>query len=566
MFNVASERMTRRRSASSRDSRGRSAVKTIGVLSALAAGASLMATPVGAASLLDDDGWQISWDNTLKYSTAFRTKNPSNQVINGPVVNGVSADQRDDGDRNFRKGPISNRVDLLSEFDVNYQKNYGFRASAAAWYDTVYNSSTDNNSNSTYNQPGYISNRDFPSKTRQLHGRNVELLDGFAYGRSEIADMPVNLRLGRYAQLWGESLYFGNNGIAAGMAPLDTIKALSVPGSQVKELIMPVTQAGGQLQVTPNVSLAAYYQLEWRRNRNAGVGSFFSPVDFLDYGGSCLIAAAIPDRTCIGPRLSDRKPKSASGQYGASVKYTPDDGDYSIGLYALRFNAKDPVVYTPLTRAFTPEYYLAFPEGIELYGASYTTNIGDANIGGEVSFRRNQPLAYNPNVGLVLFPGQQGDGKDNRLYPTGDTLHAQLSSIYAMPRSEAGLWDGGTVTGEVAFNHVVNSYNNNSAVSLLDPAKSRSAAALQVGVMFDYYQVMPGLDLSVGPNARFGLFGDSMIDPGMSRKSGTLSLAATLTYQTVWKGGFSYTHFVGDLARQPFADRDFIAFNVQRTF
>ncbi|SMH37346.1 DUF1302 domain-containing protein [Azospirillum agricola] len=546
--------------------RDRLAGGRIGVLSALAAGATLMAAPVGAASLLDDDGWQISWDNTLKYSAAFRTKNPSDQVINGPVVNGLTAAQRDDGDRNFRKGPISNRVDLLSEFDVNYQKTYGFRASAAAWYDTVYNSATDNNSNGTYNQPGTISNRDFPSKTRQLHGRNIELLDAFAYGRSEIADMPINLRLGRYAQLWGESLYFGNNGIAAGMAPLDTIKALSVPGSQVKELIMPVAQVGGQLQVTPNVSLAAYYQLEWRRNRNAGVGSFFSPVDFVDYGGSCLFGMAVPDRTCVGPRQSDRKPKGASGQYGASVKYTPDDGDYSVGLYALRFNAKDPVVYTPLTRAFTPEYYLAFPEGIELYGASYTTNIGDANVGGEVSFRRNQPLAYDPNVGLVLFPGQQGDGKDNRWYPTGDTLHAQFSGLYALPRSDAGLWDGGTVTGELAFNHVVNTHNNNSAVSLLDPAKSRSAAALQVGVMFDYYQVMPGLDVSVGPNVRFGLFGDSLIDPGMSRKSGTVSLAATLTYQTVWKGGLSYTHFVGDLARQPFADRDFIGFNVQRTF
>ena len=526
----------------------------------------LLAGSAAAASLYDQDGWQISWDNTLKYSLAFRTEGPSNNVINGPVVNGLTASQRDDGDRNFRNGPISNRIDVLSEFDVNYLKSYGFRASAAAWYDTVYNSHTDNNSDATYNQPPYISNHDFPQKTRQLHGRNIELLDAFAYGRTEVGDMPLSLRAGRYAQLWGESLYFGANGIAAGMAPLDTIKAVSVPGSQVKELIMPVAQVGGQLQIDQNFSVAGYYQLEWRRNRNPAVGSFFSSVDFVDYGGSCLLTAAIPDRTCIAPRREDRKPRNAQGQFGASIKYTPDDGDFSIGLYALRFHAKDPVVYTPLTSSFTPEYYLAFPEAVQLYGASLTTNVGDANVGAEVSVRRNQPLAYNPNIGLVLLPGQTGDGRDNRFYPTGDTFHAQVSTIYSLPRSEMGLWEGATLTGEFAFNHVMRTHQNLSQVDLRDPDKTRSAGAAQVGVMFDYYQVAPGLDLSIGPNVRYGLFGKSAIDPGMVRGAGSVSLAANLTYQNVWKGGFSYTHWVGDLKSQPFADRDFVSFNVQRTF
>ncbi len=549
-----------------RAARTRRHATVAGVLPLVAVGASLLAGPAHAASLLDQDGWKISWDNTLKYSFAFRTEGVSDKVVNGPVVNGLAASQRDDGDRNLRKGPISNRLDLLSEFDVNYLKTYGFRASAAAWYDTVYNSHTDNNSNATYNQPGYISNRDFPQKTRQLHGRNIELLDAFAYGNGEIADMPVSLRAGRYAQLWGESLYFGANGIAAGMAPLDTIKAVSVPGSQVKELIMPVAQIGGQLQINRNFSVGGYYQLEWRRNRTPGVGSFFSPVDFVDYGGKCLFGMAIPDRTCIGPRLEDRTPRNAQGQFGGSIKYTADDGDYSVGLYALRFNAKDPVVYTPLTGFFTPEYFLAFPEAVQLYGASLTTNVGDANIGAEVSVRRNQPLAYNPNVGLVLFPGQRGDGRDNRWYPTGDTFHAQISTIYALPRSDLGLWEGATLTGEFAFNHVMRSHQNLSPVDLRDPDKTRSAGAAQVGVMFDYYQIAPGLDLSVGPNLRYGLFGNSAIDPSMTRGAGSVSLAANFTYQNVWKAGLTYTHWIGDLQRQPFVDRDFIAVSVQRTF
>ena len=35
---------------------------------------------------------------------------------------------------NFDKGLISNRVDILSAFDLSYKRKYGFRVSGAAWY------------------------------------------------------------------------------------------------------------------------------------------------------------------------------------------------------------------------------------------------------------------------------------------------------------------------------------------------------------------------------------------------------------------------------------------------
>src|SRR5438477_8257995 len=57
----------------------------------------------------------LQWDNTLKYSTAFRVKDASSTLIADP--------NQDDGDRNFKKGVISNRVDVLSEFDFAYKKS-----------------------------------------------------------------------------------------------------------------------------------------------------------------------------------------------------------------------------------------------------------------------------------------------------------------------------------------------------------------------------------------------------------------------------------------------------------
>lgn len=45
----------------------------------------------------------------------------------------------------------------------------------------------------------------------------------------------LSFRAGRHSLLWGESLFFGSNGIGNGMTSIDVIKALSVPSTQFKE-------------------------------------------------------------------------------------------------------------------------------------------------------------------------------------------------------------------------------------------------------------------------------------------------------------------------------------------
>jgi len=148
------------------------------------------------------------WDNTVKYSTAWRLKGPSDTLVNSPPA----SINLDDGDRNFGKGLISNRLDLLSEFDASY-KNFGVRVSGAAWYDDVYNKSTDNNSPFTSNSFS-VANDQFTQATRNLHGRKAELLDAFVYGRTKLGDTSASFRVGKHSLLWGESLFFGDNGIA----------------------------------------------------------------------------------------------------------------------------------------------------------------------------------------------------------------------------------------------------------------------------------------------------------------------------------------------------------------
>ncbi|HSV45564.1 MAG TPA: DUF1302 family protein, partial [Ramlibacter sp.] len=68
-----------------------------------------MAGPARALEFqTDNPDLKMRWDNTVKYSTAWRLKDPSDTLVNSPPAS-INVD---DGDRNFGKGLISNRLDL----------------------------------------------------------------------------------------------------------------------------------------------------------------------------------------------------------------------------------------------------------------------------------------------------------------------------------------------------------------------------------------------------------------------------------------------------------------------
>src|ERR1051326_5840603 len=100
-------------------------------------------SPVASAAEIYHDGdLDVRWDNTLQYTAAFRLFPQDRGLLVNPNWDG--------GDRNFDPGPISNRLDLLSEFEATYQ-NFGLRLSGTGWYDTVYHQKNDNDSPATFN-------------------------------------------------------------------------------------------------------------------------------------------------------------------------------------------------------------------------------------------------------------------------------------------------------------------------------------------------------------------------------------------------------------------------------
>lgn len=510
---------------------------------------------------------KVRWDNSLKYSAAFRLKDRSA---------GLVADANtDDGDRNFNKGLISNRVDLLSELDLSY-KNAGVRLSGAAWYDTVYNRSNDHDSPATASQSSVAFN-EFTRATRKVHGRKAELLDAFVYSRFDLGDMQANVRLGRHTVLYGETLFFGDNGISGGQAPVDVIKLLSVPGTQFKELLMPVNQVSGQVQLNANLTLGAYYQFEWRANRIPGSGSYFSGADYVGPGAERFFAPGSFAHVHFD-RIDDVKPKD-SGQGGLQLRFRPRSEIAEFGLYVTRYHDKDFNLY--LTPSATPAlpsigtYQHVFGQDIKAYGASVSGTLMGANVAAEISTRRGTPLVSDP---VVAFGG--GNTAATAAYAIGNTAHANLSAIYVLNGSS--LWDGGVILAELAWNRRLSISDNPAA---LDPNTTRDATGLRLLFAPEYFQIRPGIDLSLPIGLGYAVNGRSSTGvkfAGGAEHGGDFSIGASFDYRKKFKFGVNLVHFLGAEGtfispnatpqttvlqyRQTSKDRDFISFSLQSTF
>lgn len=525
-----------------------------------------------AFEIRTDSDLKIRWDNTFKYSAAWRVKDRSPLLLSDPTL--------DDGDRAFKKGMISNRLDWLTELDASYQ-NFGARLSAAAWYDDVYNKTNDNNSRLTANAVSVPYNQ-FTHETRDLHGRKAELLDAFVYGKFAAGDTRTTARLGKHSFLYGESLFFGSNGIAAGMAPFDVIKAQSVPNTQVKELLRPIQQVSFQSQLDSNWSVGGYYQTKWEAHRLPGVDSYFGFNDLVGAGGERIIAGFVPG---LGPvasfyRSDDIKAKN-SGQGGLQLRFRPDGGNVDYGFYAIRYHDKAPQVYVrPGTGvgAGSPAdmigtYGLVYPENISAAGASFSTTLGTANVAGEISFRSNAPLVSHTGVVLPV-PGFLADNDDNPLYAVGRTAHAQASMINVLDKN--ALWESATFVGEIAWNRTLSIAKH---PEFLDPNTTRDAWGVRFILEPSYYQVLDGLDIGIPIGVGYTPSGRSSAVGGFGAEhGGDVSVGINGEYLKTWKVSANFTHYYGKerllsntatdvrYFGQMLKDRDFISLSITRSF
>lgn len=509
--------------------------------------------------------WKLRWDNTVKYSLMQRLKDASPTLA---AQMPLTANQ-DDGDNNFRKGLVSNRLDLLTELDLA-GPGYGARISGAAWYDSVYNGQTDNTSFTANHRPG----SEFTTDTRDLMGRKAELLDAFVYGKFDLGERPASARLGRHTLLWGESLFFGANGIAGGQAPLDLIKLLSVPNATFKEVAMPTGKLSGQVQLNPDVSLGAYLSYEWEKTRLMPVGAYLSSSDALGPGAERIQAGP----TAAFVRQPDLDAKD-SGQGGVQLRFRAPSIDTDFGLYAIRYHANTPSninnVLTGVPPALVPSSYRwVYHEGVRAFGASFAKAVGEWGLAGEVSLRQNTPLASSGQSTLSTIRVNTGlNNNSNPGYAVGETAHAQLSWIASLGPSF--LSRESSFVGEVAWNTRMKVTRNQQ---MLNPNADKSAVATRMVFSPSYRQVLPGLDLSPTIGIGYAKGKSSAVGPGFGVDGGgDISLGLNAVYLGSWNLGVNYVHFLGKAAptldannnavyQQALKDRNYLTVSLRTTF
>lgn len=544
------------------------------VLRPVAAAMAVLVAGGAMAAQIETENSDLSlrWDNTVKLSGAYRLNNADAALLTNP--------NNDDGDRNFSKGIISSRVDLFTEFDAIYQKRFGLRLSGAAYYDDTYNKANNNPgfAGGAFPNQTSVAYNQFPIATRDLHGRKAELLDAFVFAKFDLGEMQGSVRAGRHAILWGESLFLGSNAISGGQQPVDIVKLMSVPNTQFKEAILPVSQVSGQLQLNSNISLGAYVQTSFETSKVPGVGSYFSNADPAVAGGENLILApGVP----FAQRQADFKQKN-TGQGGLQLKLRGESADY--GIYAIRFHSKTPQL-VPLI-GMSPVgpipngYYMAYHEGVSAFGASVTKTFDNFNVAVEASTHRNQDLASTQGADVSGFtPLPQTNVTDNPGYAVGSTAHINVSTLGSL--GPTPMWREANLAAEIAWNRVL-SISKNAAAK--DPNATRDGVAVRLVLEPVYRGVFDGVDIGVpigigyAPNGSRPL---AMSSPNawIPEGGGDMSIGINASINDAWRATFTYTHYYGtsatfnDLAannafswKQTLKDRDFLAFSLRYSF
>jgi len=550
---------------------------------------------------------QMRWDNTVRYNLGMRTQGQDAKILGNPNF--------DDGDRNFSNGSlVTNRFDVLSEFDFIYKRQMGFRVSGAGWYDFAY-SNLDNANTATANTlvnglpvAGQLS----PYTKRYAKGFSGEFLDAFAFANFDAGDVPMSVKAGQHTVFCGDSLLLGGaiHGVSYGQNPIDVWKGFATPGSEAKELFRPRGGLTLQAQPTKDLSLAGQWFYNWQADRIPESGSYLTIQDPLNFGGDSFIvgpnplAAVIPGAPAYLRlfRTQDIRPPTNSASlddWGISARWSPAWLDGTMGFYFRNTNDVFPqamatpgVIAAPAaacsshggvplpggTLCFVNPhattisdlqklgklgtYNGAYGDNIHIYGITLAKSIAGVSMGAELSYRQNMPLLSDPvNVLPAAFvplsPGSiattdiPSKGTPGAL---GDTMHGVLNAINIFPKT--ALFDTATLSGELTWMQWLRVTQNEavfkgrSSYSAIDKP-SKNFVGLAINFTPTWFQVWPGVDLLAPLTWNQGISGNAAVAFGGSENGGNWSAGIAADIYQKYRVDLKYSAYYGDYSTNP---------------
>ncbi len=345
----------------------------------------------------------------------------------------------DDAHMNFKKGETFSKIFKgIHDLELKYGDS-GMFVRGKYWYDFELK-----------DESRLFKDIDDHNRKEGAQSSGAQILDAFVYHNYDIAEQPGSVRLGKQVVSWGESTFI-QNGVNA-VNPVD-VSAFRRPGAEVKEGLIPVNMFFVQQSLTENLSAEAFYQLEWDQTVVDNCGTFFAQPDIAADGcnnnlrvlrqRSALSAGAlaalgnfgvdVDEEGVLVPRGADRDARD-DGQWGAALRYFAEPLDTEFGAYFMNYHSRAPIFSAtgiseakynaviaglpnipalgannpaglrPLAVAGNSEYFMEYPEDIQLYGLSFSTTLPTGTAwSGELSYRPNAPVQLNTTD--VLYSG-----------------------------------------------------------------------------------------------------------------------------------------------------------------
>src|SRR5574343_807529 len=242
----------------------------------------------------------------------------------------------DDGNLNYKKGQFfSGYLKGTHELLLQFPDEWKFMARGTWLYDFV---------------AANTERTDLHSDAERQVARDVRLLDFWVSQNLKLNVRSARARIGNQVISWGESIFIPG-GINSTNA-LD-LQKLNVPGTQLKEAVLPAPIASFATGLADGVNLEAYYQFGWNSNRLAPVGSYFNAGDAFGKGWQNGVVGSGPSNVCV--EQYEHKPGN-SGQWGVALHYKPQDLQADFGFYAMNYHDKMPNVVLNSVGALELEY------------------------------------------------------------------------------------------------------------------------------------------------------------------------------------------------------------------
>ena len=568
---------------------------------------------VSLVSALAGPAWGVSFnigevegqlDSELSIGASWSTAKADHNLIGANNGGKGQSQISDDGRLNFKRGETFSKIFTgVHGLELKYGDS-GLYVRGKYWYD--FELQDDSRPFKPISDSG---------RRASAQSAGTQLLDAFVYHNYAIGDQPGAVRLGKQVVSWGESEFIGG-GINA-INPTD-VSAYRRPGTDIKDGLVPVNLFYVSQNLTDNVSVEAFYQLDWEQSDADNCGTFFSQSDVIADGcsgnyrvmskRSALDVADLAALTSAGVdvngegvlvrRGSDRDARN-SGQFGLAMHYMFEPLDTEFGAFFMNYHSRDPIIsgraasqsvynavsgagsLAPMIVAGNSSYYVEYPEDIRLYGLSFKTTLSSGTTWkGELSYRPNAPVQLNSNdllyANVTLLPGL-ADASPLSVTPGADSQGFRRKEISQFQTSLTHIFDNAmgadrlTLIGEVGVTHVAGLEGNTDLRYGRDPVfgsagndgfTTANAWGYRGRAVWEYKKVFSGLDLKPNLAWSHDVSGyspgpDNTFEEG--RKAITLGIDAE--YENTYISSLSYTNFFGG-RYNTLSDRDFMALSV----